>query len=193
MKMMKLKNTHARKQYRRQAGFTMLEVVVAMAVGAVGVMAFIGLQLKAVEISEDTRKRANAAYIAEEMAERMMANSQDYAAKRRYRKEDSSVYWDYPVSHSGYFNMANYCSYGTPPICQDSAAATAAFYDIVEVKVLAMHMLPNGNVGYRQCGTDNAFDCIVVTWGEANPATCDPKVMDGSGVDDCYILQVKVW
>ena len=64
---------------------------------------------------------------------------------------------------------------------------------IIEVKNLARVMLPNGNVGYRKCGADNAFDCIVVTWAEADPATCDPKSMDGSGVDDCYILQVKVW
>jgi len=174
-------------QHRFQSGFTMLEVVVAMAVGAVGVMAFIGLQLKSVEISEDSRKRANAAYIAEEMAERMMANAQDEAARRRYQGEDGS-YWSYTPSSPGYFFTYNRCS-GTS--CED--AAMAAYYDMIEVKTLAAAMLPNGKVGHRKCGTGDTFDCIVVAWEDADTATCSPTGMDGSGVDDCYVLQLKIW
>lgn len=180
--------------FRRHSGFTMLEVVIAMAIGAVGIMAFIGLQLKAVEISEDSRKRANAAFLAEEMAERMMSNAQDYSAQRVYRGEAGS-YWNQTAYDYGYFYAPINCM-GAPasPTCSDTNTTAAAYYDILEVKYLAKSMLPpNGNIGHRKCGTANAFDCIVVAWDDADVNTCTPQGMDGTGVADCYVLQLKIW
>lgn len=163
-----------------QTGFTMLEVVVAMAVGAVGIIAFIGLQLKSMEISEESRQMSNAAYIAQEMAERMMSNSQDFQAQLVYQGDAGSD-WDEEPSDDGFLDQINSC---TGLACV--VAADAAAFDIAEVKYLARATLPNGDVGYRKCGVGDAFDCIVVTWEDQN--------VNCSNVEsDCYVLQLKIW
>jgi len=176
------------KYLRRRAGFTMLEVVVAMAVGAVGVMAFIGLQLKSVEISEQSRNRANAAYIASEMADRMMSNSQDFLARRYYRGE-TGTYWNTVWSSPSWMNIYTYCTNSTPTSTTGCGVpAQVAIWDIYEVKQLAAAMLPNGRVHRKSCGVGNTFDCLVVTWGETISATCDPETNTS-----CYVMQLKVW
>ncbi len=178
------------KTRKKTLGFTMLEVVIAMAVGAVGVIAFAGLQLKSAEISEESRQRAIAVYLATEMMERMMLNAQDNTAKRYYRGEIAG-YWTSKYDYAPSYAVLSYeACMNSASVCKDPYYR--AIYDIYEMKYLASTMLPNGDMRYRACGPGSKFDCIVVTWEDANPATCG-FATDGSGLTDCYILQGLIW
>ena len=168
----------------RQSGFTMLEVVIAMAVGAVGVIAFVGLQLKSVEIAQESHERATAAYIAAEMIERMSMNTQDNNARQVYRG-DTDSFWTQAPEDFGTLVLPDLCG----GVCDPP---TRAQMDIREVKRLARAMLPNGDVSHRKCGTNEDFECIVVAWEDADINNCNLSG-DGSGLQDCFVLQAKIW
>lgn len=184
---------HKRINRHPQRGFTMLEVVIAMAIGAIGIVAFVGLQLKAGDLSLESRYRATAAFIADEAIERMTSNSQDNLAKNVYQDSEGSWTAD-PGPRFGYFDP-DYCRVTCSP--QQMAEA-----DITNLKRLARNALPNGSITHRQCGDavgggEPPYECIVVTWDDAVAATCgtgDTDTDDDSqGLDECYVLQMKVW
>lgn len=169
---------------RKQRGFTMLEVVIAMAVGAIGIVAFAGLQIKSLEISEESRERATAAYIASEMVERMSMNTQDFSAAQIYRGQIGS-FWDDAPEEFGALVIPDLCG----GVCDPE---TRAGLDIREVKRMARALLPNGDINQYLCGTGNDFNCIVVAWEDADPNNCSLQA-DGAGLEDCFVMQVKLW
>ncbi len=164
-----------------------------MAVGAVGVIAFAGLQLQSFEISEESRNRTVAAQIANEMYERISSNSQDFSARQIYQG-DLGTTWLQAANNLGPFRMTPACvdinNPCTPP--------QMAIEDILSVKSIAIASLNNGQVRHRRCGAIDpatalpAFDCIVVAWNDEDAANCNVGV-DGNGLTDCYVLQIKVW
>ena len=188
MNLRSLKRLNTQPQY----GFTMLEVVIAMAIGAIGIVAFAGLQLKAGEISVESRQRTIAAFIAEEAAERMSSNSQDLGAVLVY--QGVGGFWGATPADQTGFSDGIYCEIP----CDAGQMATA---DIQNLKSLARSSLPNGNITHRRCGggVPASHECIIVTWDDADSATCG--IREGSsdldddrqGLDECYILQVKIW
>lgn len=56
------------------AGFSMLEVLIAALVGAVGVAGIVGMQMKSIQIVGDTGNRTHAMMLASDLRNRMRAN-----------------------------------------------------------------------------------------------------------------------
>jgi type IV pilus modification protein PilV len=171
----------------------MLEVLIAMAIGAIGVIAFAALQLRSYEVSEEARYRSHAGFIALEMAERISSNSQDLTARQIYQGDDGD-YWTRAPIDNGAYTIDSFCTKLSEP-CN---AATLASSDITTVKNIARATLPNGDVGHKKCGdadvTGSKYDCIIVAWNEeADDIQNCSLGTDGSGLNDCYILQIKVW
>lgn len=177
------------KHRTKQRGFTLIEVVIAMAIGAIGIIAFAGLQLKSFEVGEESRYRSTAGFIATEMVERIFSNSQDYAARQTYQGDIGAFWADAPVDNGNY-NMSNFClDINTP--CTPAELASS---DIAAVKSIARATLPNGNISHKKCGAGDAYDCIIVAWNDAADDIVNCTLgTDGSGLNDCYIMQIKVW
>lgn len=177
--------------FRKVSGFTMLEVVIAMAVGAIGVMAFAGLQLKSLEVSGQSQERSTAVFLASEMVERMSSNAQDYGAQQIYQGE-VGVYWNQTLDEydSGLFYTADtdYC-FGLGNPCNEAEMAQG---DILVMRQMSRALLPNGDMTMHKCGDADVFQCIVVAWEGSDKNNCS-LMMDGSGLDDCFVLQVKIW
>ena len=58
----------------RQRGVGMMEVLVALLVLSIGVLGYAGLQLRALDSTDETYMRSQAMAIAQDAVERMMAN-----------------------------------------------------------------------------------------------------------------------
>lgn len=173
----------------------MMEILIAMAIGGIGVIAFAGLQLKSYEVSQAARERSNAAFIAHEMMERMLTNSQDFGAQQIYQGTFGG-FWNVapPLAVGNNFSVNSFC------VGVQCTPAQMASSDIQYIKQLAAAMLPQGNVGHRACGINPAdpnlrFECISVAWNGVDPndaASCRLEVVDDR-LRDCYQLQVKIW
>lgn len=57
---------------RRQGGFTLVEVLVAVLVFSVGVLGLMRLQATAIRLSTDARQRAEATFLADQLLARML-------------------------------------------------------------------------------------------------------------------------
>lgn len=143
---------------RAQRGFGMIEVMVAVLVLAVGVMGFAGLQTRAVRASGDSYYRTQAMAIAQDLAERMRANS---TQKAYYR---TTALW------SGTPTATN-CVTGT------CTAQVMADYDAAVIRGNAQTLLPQGLVNVEQCKA-SAVTCIYVGWDGTTPTS-------GGGATEC--------
>lgn len=136
---------------RAQRGFGMIEVMVAVLVLAVGVMGFAGLQTRAVRASGDSYYRTQAMAIAQDLAERMRANSTQKA------------YYLTTTLWSGTAATTN-CITGT------CSAQGMADYDAAVIRSNAQTLLPQGLVRVEQCKA-SAVTCIYVAWDGTTPTS----------------------
>lgn len=70
---------------RRQRGFSMVEVLVAVFIFAVGVLGLVRLQASAVKMSTDARQRAEATFLADQLLARMLVSDPSAAAAFQHR------------------------------------------------------------------------------------------------------------
>lgn len=64
----------------RQAGFTLIEILVALLVFAFGVLGLVGLQANAIRFSTDAQQRADATFLADQLLGRMLISDRTTAA-----------------------------------------------------------------------------------------------------------------
>lgn len=74
----------------RQAGFTLVEVLVAVVIFSVGVLALVKLQANAIRMSTDARQRAEATFLADQLLARMLIADPASAASFNH-KADGTV------------------------------------------------------------------------------------------------------
>jgi len=160
-----------------------------MAVGAIGIMAFAALQLKSYEVGEQSRFRSAAAFIAVDAYERMASNSQDFAARNVYQGEVGDDWEESSDNSDRRYYILTDCDNADNPCDPDEMAIA----DIINLKRIAAATLPNGNIAHKKCGTSDDYDCIIVAWNDTADEIEQCSLLDGSGLGDCYILQVKIW
>ncbi len=106
---------------RRQAGFTLLEVLVALIILAVGLLGLAGMQMSGLKNTNDSKYRTTAATVARDMADRMHANSKGMYVDNAYANISAS----------------NDITCGTPPVSCDGgtqcSTAQIAAYDVYKV------------------------------------------------------------
>ena len=67
-----------RQVIRHQAGFTLIEVMIALAIFAIGILALAALQITAINQNSGSRMQTEAAAMAEQLMERLMALPYDH-------------------------------------------------------------------------------------------------------------------
>ncbi|SDT92451.1 type IV pilus assembly protein PilV [Halopseudomonas salegens] len=146
----------------------MIEVLIAIVVLAVGALGFAGVQVVAMQKSENANYRSNAMLIAQDAVERMQANSED-------------------IDGDGYLQGAIELD-GTP----DQTCASSC--DIVDLDTQqlawsANQSLPNGEIMIAECAF-NGLNCVVLSWGEQDIDAC--MTADGINLSDdanCLVME----
>ncbi|MFK7814876.1 MAG: type IV pilus modification protein PilV [Gammaproteobacteria bacterium] len=148
----------------KHTGFTLMEVLVALAVLSIGLLGMAGMQLFSLKSSHDAYKRTQATLFAYDLIEKMRAN------------RDEAL--------SGGYDSALNAIPATVPNCQISNCSTTqvANYELAEWKcglgsytgnvscaapLNATPILPNGDGSVDRNG--NVFT-ITITWDERNNA-----------------------
>lgn len=162
----------------RQRGVSLVEVLIALFVLAIGVLGYAGMQLFSLRGAEDAGNRALAMLIAVDAMERVMIN---------------------PEQETTYFTASSWP--GTAPTpggeypdsCMSSActAAQLADADIDQLAWAAANSLPNGMIRVQNdCTGTPSPDCVVVSWGEFTPDDC----LTGAGISTtatCVVLEAR--
>lgn len=140
--------------YREQAGFGLIEVLAAVMVLAIGVLGFVGLQVRAIQASSDAFYRTQAMAIAQDLAERVRIN---YGQLATYK---TTTQW--PTT--GLTSAPTNCMTGT------CSATDMVTFDSQSVRYSAQSLLPQGLVNMESCqGTTSNLSCIYVSWGGLLP------------------------
>lgn len=119
-----------------ERGFSLLEVIITMAILAVGLLGLAGLQARAINAEADSFSRSQAMMLANEMADRMNANLTEVktstSASTGYNQQDgSSVKVVFGTSYSNdCISVANSTSALQATCC--AAKATIAARDLCE-------------------------------------------------------------
>lgn len=159
----------------KQAGFGMMEVLVAMAIMAVGVLGFAALQARALQSSGSSYGRSQATEIAQDFRERIRVNQ---------------------TLQANYVSAANWSNTFPPAvIATPSTACTGVVNrtllqmvacDIQDVKYNAQALLPHGMVAIWPCQNESAgnpINCIYVTWN----GTIARTPLSGTDKDACVL------
>jgi type IV pilus assembly protein PilV len=167
-----------------ERGFTFIEILIAMLVLGVAVLAFAGLQVRALETTSVSHVRSQAMTLASDIVERMRVNQ------------------DNPLAVAAYLNAANYngadvpsgapASWAAPTGCMrfvdvntnGCSAAQLAQFDINEVEYLAGQFLPRGRLLVAPC-VAAAGNCVFLAWNGTDPADCDDNASP-----NCVLMQV---
>jgi len=157
----------------RQSGVGMLEVLVALLVLSIGVLGYAGLQLRALDSTDETYMRSQAMAIAQDAVERMMAN---------------------PGSSSVYQTESNWSgdpAATLPDTCwnSDCTASAMASWDIAQLKWYANDLLSQGVVRVEDCKGSSA-QCVLVAWGGESLDNCQDASQVVSEAD-CVVLEVR--
>lgn len=154
-----------------QQGLSLLEVLIAILILAIGALGFAGLQMKALHTTNDANYRARATLLAQDAIERIQAN---------------------PSQLEQYLTGSNWSSPGAPgdscsgaSVCEPAAMRAQ---DIAELASNASTALPSGQIIASSCPF-NSMSCVVVSWGEQNSNDC----MSNSGIDgtqsQCLVME----
>jgi type IV pilus assembly protein PilV len=158
-------------QNHGQRGMSLLEILIALVITTVGLLGFAGLQSRALLSTEDTYVRAQAMTFAEEMLERMRA---DTGGANVLLSNTSATG---APGMAVYTNAGNWsgsiptqsCT-GSTAVCspQDMAAA-----DIADLRntIANSPFLPNGSmlVDTNSCSPQV---CVYVAWGDMTASQC---------------------
>lgn len=162
----------------RQRGMSLIEILIALFVLAVGVLGYAGMQLFSLRGAEDAGYRATAMLIAVDTMERIMLNSEQEPAYF-----SSGAWPTTAVTPGGAY----------PDACMSSACTDAQLVDadIDQLAWGAANNLPNGMIrAQNDCTGVPSPDCVVVSWGEVTPDDC----LSGAAINTaatCVVLEAR--
>src|SRR5690606_35357827 len=162
----------------RQRGISLIEILIALFVLAIGVLGYAGMQLFSLRGAEDAGYPATAMMIAVDTMERIMLYSEEEA---------------------GYFSARAWPPTAPKPArahpdgCMSSACTAVQLVDadIDQLAWAAANSLPNGMIrAQNDCTGVPSPDCVVVSWGEFTPDNC----LSGSAINtaaSCVVLEAR--
>lgn len=168
----------------KQRGFTFIEVLIAMLVLGVAVLAFAGLQVRALQTTSISHMRSQAMTLAADLVERMRANPEQidtYLAGGLYdgADEPAGAPREWASPGDGCMSFEN--------VDQDGCTTLQlAEFDINEVEYLAGQLLPDGRIQVRTCDEGiPGSDCVFVSWNGTAPVDCETNA-----TPNCVLMQV---
>lgn len=132
---------------RRQAGFTLLEILVSLMLIAIGVLGTAGLQALALKMNQGGQLRSQAVVLGIDLIERIEANNVAAIA-------GSYAPATYPTSYTTDCSTA-FCS-----------PADLATYDLVNFKLRVLDQLPNAAITISMAGTGPVTYSVRIDWVE---------------------------
>lgn len=165
---------------RKFDGVSLIEVMVAVLVLGIGVMGYAALQVKSVQMSEETYSRSQAMSIAQDFVERTRSNPEGIAT---YKSADQ---WN----SSPLVMPDKTCLYDASISIDISScsAAELAEKDIYDTRLAAQSMLSNGTAEFEDCGS---VSCISVAWAGTTTADCDQAdFSNGNRGDNAHCVVV---
>ncbi|MCP5019053.1 MAG: type IV pilus modification protein PilV [Ketobacter sp.] len=172
---------NGRSQQSSQAGFSLIEVLVALLVFGVGVVGFAALQLKSVDRAEGTYSRSQAMSIAQDLIERAKANVTQ-PALAVYLNPAS---WTQELVDPGSCVVTN----AAPTSANACSSESMAAYDVYQVRSSLSTLLVNGKINLSSC--DSVY-CVRVAWNETQLDSCDQAAFDDgerSPDADCVLVE----
>ncbi len=158
---------------KRQAGIGMIEVLMAVLVVAIGVLGYAGLQLRALDSTNQAYARSQATLLAQAVVERILANPSSYA----YYIDPNNWPTDAPAAQ-----LDQTCHTG------DCTPAGIAAWDVSQLRWQTWNLLPAGRVDVSPC-VGSQLQCVRVSWNETLPSECEDATGVVSGVD-CFVVEV---
>lgn len=143
-----------------QQGVGLLEVLVALLLLAIGVLGFVGLQLRAVEATSEGFNRIQAMNIARDLAEKIRINN---SAITEYQTQLANN-----DNNDNNDNSDNQATSGSKCYTGFCTPTEKAVFDVHEASVQATSAGMTLNM--ITCpGTANGRRCIYVAWGKTDP------------------------
>ena len=159
----------------RQHGVSLIEVLIALVVLAVGVLGFAGLQMTSLNQSTAANHRVAAVLIAQDAIERMELNPAE---------RDTYLNASWPAGSQG-SSPSNACINST---CTSGGMAT---WDIAQLTWQAANQLPAGQLEASECTFNNNLICVAVSWDGEAPSTCVGNAGVNTDIDsNCFVLEV---
>jgi type IV pilus assembly protein PilV len=141
-------------QLKRQAGFTLVEILVSIVIGAIGLMGVARLQLVTLQNNSASQYRSIAIQLASDLFERLRTNQESVNAGR----------YNQPAT------VATAASYNTPSIACASAglcnSTERAATDLADAMTQARAVLPGGVI------------IVCIDSGSGSPATFNGTTID---------------
>ncbi len=146
----------------RQRGFSLIEVLVAVLILAIGLLGVASMQLTSLKVNQGAYYRSQASILANDILDRMRANREAYL-NGAYDGADTS---GTVPSAQACVTQADGCS-GANIASQDIRDWAAYFTDVNNVGATFTPIIPNG-VGTvtRDAGNNNAT--VTITWDQEN-------------------------
>jgi type IV pilus assembly protein PilV len=174
----------------RMRGFSMIEVLAAILVLAVGVLGYAGLQARAMRSTGESYYRAQAMAVAQDLASRMEINSAQLASYTTAGTWPTLSNLPIPAPNSTTcFSSA----------CTPAQIATA---DIKDISYEASSLLTGGLVNVEACMGAAGMTCIYVSWNGTLPTAgttgqcVDDKGQYKTGSDglapNCVMLEATI-
>ncbi len=135
----------------KQGGFTLIEVLIAVVILAVGLLGMASLSLSSLQSSQGAALRSQASSLASDLGERLRANRA------------------FAVSNGTDYLLAINAAATSKPVCADNVAgcdaAGQAQRDLFEWRTSLTNNLPGGTAVITKPGTRQYQ--LVLTWSEA--------------------------
>lgn len=179
---------------RRQAGVSLVEVMVAMLVTTAGLLGFAGLQTRALNATEDAYLRTQAMSLGQDLLERMRINGvspdqQSFIVNAPgYTVYSTESNWTDTLDATPP-DEVTYCYPQMLPAMGPCGPAEMAAADIYKLRERAQNTLPSGDMLMRgSCSTNQA--CVYVAWGGTTAADCASEYTSlGTVPRQCVVAQ----
>lgn len=157
---------------RRAAGVSLIEVLVAMLVVSLGILAMSGLLTNSTRYGKTSEFRAVATLLANDIADRMRANKAGVTANRYVLNDEYQRLSAAP-------DPDTHCTEASP--CVDDPDTMAA-KDLTDWRRALYFGLPGG-AGYISVKADHTAADVWVAWTE--PEAIEEARAEGEGRDEC--------
>jgi type IV pilus assembly protein PilV len=156
------------RDFRRQGGFAMIEVLVAMIVLVIGILGLFSLQAQGLRNNHSAYMKSQVVSVIDDMADRMRANKTGLN-NDRYATIDTSTL----TANPGYDCMTGFT--GTI-IANECSSQELATYDIYAWGKILASLLPDGD-GTVTCNDSPCIDgsthTISVSWNDHRDGSAD--------------------
>lgn len=176
---------------KRQQGVGLVEVLVALALLAIGVLGFSMLQVRAMEASLDASNRIQAMNLARDLSERMRANKSGLSKSIPVTEDSEELIDAYSKAMSGKYSISSH----TPACKGSSKCSSKDFAEEDANEVLYRAYRAGMKIALNECPGDMDLQryCVYVAWGDTQPKDGGDKACtnNGSFLSDsqCVVLE----